>query len=111
MKDRRNSKLFKAMMLSALAMLMMSAQRASAAESIIYKCINPKGTVVFQDFACADNQLMDLINVEINQSADIAPGLRPLEKVMLSRSYNRLMLDRILAAKYQPIIILKAPHN
>lgn len=108
MRNRKNSKLFKAMMLSALAMLMMSAQRASAMESIIYKCTNPKGAVVFQDFACADNQLMDLINVEINQSADIAPGLRPLEKVMLSRSYNRLMLDRILAAKY-PHIVLVAP--
>lgn len=92
-------------MLSALAMLMMSAQRASAVESTIYKCTNPKGAVVFQDLACADHQVLDLINVEINQSADIAPGLRPLEKVMLSRSYNRLMLDRILAVQYQRISI------
>src|ERR1700722_2263659 len=85
MKQKKNSKLFKAMMLSAMAMLIMCAHRASATESEIYKCMNPKGGIVYQDFACADDLLMEKLKIETNQSADVAPGLRPMEKMMLSR--------------------------
>lgn len=92
-----DSKLLKAMMLGTLAFAMMlGSMRASAAETVIVKCTNPKGGVAFQDFACADNQLMEVFKVEINQSADVAPGLRPYEQVVLARSFERQQLERIL---------------
>lgn len=44
-RNKKNSKLFKAMMMAAMAMMIMSAHRASAAESITHKCSNVKGSV------------------------------------------------------------------
>lgn len=54
MRKKGNSKLFKAMMLSAMAMMIVFAHRASAEEAHIYK--EPA--------------------IKMNQSADIAPNLR-----------------------------------
>lgn len=86
---RKNSKLFKAMMLSAMAMVIMSAQRASAMESNIYKCTTAKGEIRYQDVPCAAKQKSELLNLHINQSADIAPELRPLEMYILTQIYQR----------------------
>lgn len=94
---RKNTKMLKALMLSAMAFFMLaSAHKASAAEQLIYKCTNPKGQISFQDFACKDNQKLESLKIEINQSADIPVGLRPAEKDVLARLHESQMLDQVL---------------
>lgn len=94
---RRNNKLLKTLMLGSMAFVMMACSyKASATEQLIYKCVDPKGQVAFQDFACNDKQKLELLKLEINQSADTTTGLRENEKVALARLHQRQMLEKAL---------------
>ena len=47
-RNNRKAKFFKAMMLSALAMLMMNAHRASALPGLTQQALNTKSAIVYQ---------------------------------------------------------------
>lgn len=98
MRRKQNQKLYKTMMLSALAFMMLCSFRVSATEIPVYKCINQKGSIVFQDKACSDAEAMQRLTLEINQAADIKPGLREYEQVVQSRIFQRQIIERILSA-------------
>ncbi len=99
MRRKQNQKLYHTLILSALAFITLCSFKANAQELPIYKCINPTGQVVYQDRACSDDYAMQMLTIEINQSADIAPGLREYEKVVMQRSFQRQMIERILDAQ------------
>ncbi len=99
MRRKQNQKLYKTMMLSALAFMMLCSFRVSAHEIPVYKCINQNGKVVFQDKACSDNDAMQRLTLDINQSADIAPGLRAYEQVVQSRIFQKQIIESILSAQ------------
>lgn len=88
-----NKKLMNTMMLGTLAfMLMLGSFRVSAAELQVYKCTHKPSKVIFQDFACSDGQVMEVLQIRFNQSADIAPGLRPQENLMLQYAQQRQLV-------------------
>ncbi len=92
-----NNKLFKAMMLSGLAFVALCSFKASAQD--IFICTSRAGHVSYQDKPCARDEVMQQISIDINQSAEIDAGLRPYEKVVLARAFERQMLEKILAAR------------
>lgn len=77
------------MILGVIAIFMICSPGVRASEINIYKCIRPSGRVVFQDSACAANEVLDMHRVEINQSADIDVGLRAYELVVLNRIFQK----------------------
>lgn len=99
MRRKQNQKLYHTMMLSGLAFMLLCSFKASATEIPIFKCINPSGQVIFQDKACSEDYAQQMLSVEFNQSADVAPGLRSYEQILLKRSFDRQILERILNAQ------------
>ncbi|HSX21132.1 MAG TPA: hypothetical protein VLG38_08445 [Gammaproteobacteria bacterium] len=101
-----DNKLVKTMMLGTLAFIMMCSCKVYAKETVIVKCTRPaierragqpaKAAVSYQDFACADNEIMEVLKVETHEPASEKPGLREYEKVVLKRTFIRQMLERIL---------------
>lgn len=77
------------MILGVIAIFMICSHNVQASEVNIYKCIRPSGRVVFQDSACAANDVLEMHRVEINQSADTDVGLRAYELVVLSRIFQK----------------------
>jgi hypothetical protein len=92
-------------MLGAMAFFMMaSSYRASATETLVYKCSNAKGQISYQDFACKDNQKLELLKLEINQSADTQVGLRDNEKIAMARLHEKQMLRQALNAQNVTVV-------
>jgi hypothetical protein len=77
------------MILGVIAIFMVSSYSVQASEINIYKCVHPSGRVVFQDSACALNDVLEMHRVEINQSADIDVGLRAYELIVLNRIFQK----------------------
>lgn len=86
-----NKNFYKTMILGIIALGLACFHNAHAAN--IYKCVKTNGEVVYQDFACLDKEMLEMHHVEINQSADIDVGLRPYEKVVLQRIFEKQMLE------------------
>jgi len=77
------------MILGVIAIFLVSSYNVHASEVNIYKCVHTNGRVVFQDFACTADEVLEMHKVEINQSADTDIGLRAYELVVLSRIFQK----------------------